>query len=125
MVKVWAEKEMRNLKRLSSAGIFAPEVLEVRENVLVISFLGDDQGWYVRRLPCGPQYLKLLVILRASPRLKDAEIPESDVQSLYLELVIDVRRMYHTCRLVHADLSEYNILYASRHHTLNNRIPSC
>lgn len=45
MVKMWAEKEMRNLKRLSTAGIFSPEVLEVRENVLVIGFLGDDQGW--------------------------------------------------------------------------------
>lgn len=48
---------------------------------------------------------------RASPRLKDAEIPEADVQNLYLELVLDVRRMYHDCHLVHADLSEYNILY--------------
>lgn len=47
MVKMWAEKEMRNLKRLSAAGIFSPEVLEVRENVLVLGFLGDDQGWYV------------------------------------------------------------------------------
>lgn len=47
---------------------------------------------------------------RASPRLKDADIPEDDIQSLYLELVIDVRKMYHNCRLVHADLSEYNIL---------------
>ncbi|KAF8319707.1 RIO1-domain-containing protein [Clavulina sp. PMI_390] len=96
MVKMWAEKEMRNLKRLTTAGIYAPEVLEVRENVLVIGFLGDEQGW-------------------ASPRLKDAEIPESDVQSLYLELVIDVRRMYHLCHLVHADLSEYNILYHQSH----------
>lgn len=45
MVKMWAEKEMRNLKRLSNAGVFAPEVLEVRDNVLVIGFLGDDEGW--------------------------------------------------------------------------------
>jgi RIO kinase 1 len=47
MVKMWAEKEMRNLKRLSNAGIYAPEVYEVRENVLVISFLGDNEGWFV------------------------------------------------------------------------------
>lgn len=45
MVKMWAEKEMRNLKRLKSNGIRAPDVYEVRENVLVIGFLGDEQGW--------------------------------------------------------------------------------
>lgn len=59
MVKMWAEKEMRNLKRLSNAGIFAPEVYEVRENVLVISFLGDNEGWFVYGSFClverGPQ----------------------------------------------------------------------
>lgn len=47
MVRVWAEKEMRNLKRLVSAGIRCPEPIEVRENVLVMSFLGDEKGWYV------------------------------------------------------------------------------
>ncbi len=41
------EKEMRNLKRLVSAGIRCPEPIEVRENVLVMSFLGDEKGWYV------------------------------------------------------------------------------
>ena len=46
MVKLWAEKEMRNLKRLNGAGILCPEPLEVRENVLVMEFLGDKEGWY-------------------------------------------------------------------------------
>jgi RIO kinase 1 len=48
---------------------------------------------------------------RPSPRLKDAEIPESSCASLYTNLLLIVRRMYHSCKLVHADLSEYNILY--------------
>lgn len=47
MVRVWAEKEMRNLKRLHTAGIRCPEPLEVRENVLVMTFIGDADGWYV------------------------------------------------------------------------------
>jgi RIO kinase 1 len=50
---------------------------------------------------------------RPSPRLKDAEIPESSCASLYNNLLLIVRRMYHLCKLVHADLSEYNILYHS------------
>lgn len=47
MVRLWAEKEMRNLKRLVAAGIRAPDPLEVRENVLVMTFIGDKDGWYV------------------------------------------------------------------------------
>lgn len=45
MVRMWAEKEMRNLKRLRAAGIASPEVYEVRQNVLVMSFVGDADGW--------------------------------------------------------------------------------
>ncbi|CAG8466422.1 9646_t:CDS:10 [Acaulospora colombiana] len=45
MVKLWAEKEMRNLKRLWQAGIPCPEPLLLRLHVLVMSFLGDRNGW--------------------------------------------------------------------------------
>ncbi|KAH7922953.1 RIO1-domain-containing protein [Leucogyrophana mollusca] len=96
MVRLWAEKEMRNLKRLVTAGIPCPEPVEVRENVLVMKFLGDKEGW-------------------ASPRLKDADIPSVEYPSLYQELVLSIRRMFHQCKLVHADLSEYNILYHDSH----------
>ncbi|KAI0036462.1 RIO1 family-domain-containing protein [Vararia minispora EC-137] len=92
MVRLWAEKEMRNLRRLAAAGIPCPEPVEVRENVLVMTFLGDREGW-------------------ASPRLKDAELDKDAYTVLYRELVLDVRTLFHQCRLVHADLSEYNILY--------------
>ena len=48
MVRLWAEKEMRNLKRLQMAGIRCPEAIEVRENILVMAFLGDQDGWLVQ-----------------------------------------------------------------------------
>ncbi|QRW06600.1 atypical/RIO/RIO1 protein kinase [Ceratobasidium sp. AG-Ba] len=96
MVRLWAEKEMRNLKRLFIADIRCPEPIEVRENVLVMGFLGDKDGW-------------------AAPRLKDASIEPSHLPSLYAELIIVMRRLYHVCKLVHADLSEYNILYHNAH----------
>ncbi|KAG6890624.1 hypothetical protein C0995_006600 [Termitomyces sp. Mi166 len=69
MVRLWAEKEMRNLRRLVTAGIRCPDPIEVRENVLVMSFVGDKEGW-------------------ASPRLKDAEIPSDKCADLYVELVL-------------------------------------
>ncbi|CAG8586421.1 11197_t:CDS:10 [Funneliformis caledonium] len=95
MVKLWAEKEMRNLKRLWQSGIPCPEPLVLRLHVLVMSFLGDKNGW-------------------AYPRLKDAVIHSDKYPELYYQLVKNMRTMYHKCRLVHADLSEYNILYHSR-----------
>ena len=49
----------------------------------------------------------------AALRLKDAapHIKPSKWISLYLEVVKHVRTMYQTCKLVHGDLSEFNILY--------------
>lgn len=98
MVRLWAEKEARNLKRMVAAGMRAPAPVELRDHVLVMQFLGDQDGW-------------------ASPRLKDADEmitadPDPHVWTrLYRELLASVRILYHRCRLVHADLSEYNILY--------------
>ncbi|CAG8590540.1 12048_t:CDS:2, partial [Ambispora leptoticha] len=50
----------------------------------------------------------------AYPRLKDANINLDKYPELYYQLVKIMRIMYQTCHLVHADLSEYNILYHSR-----------
>ncbi|KAJ3030914.1 UNVERIFIED_CONTAM: Serine/threonine-protein kinase RIO1 [Siphonaria sp. JEL0065] len=77
MVKMWAEKEMRNLKRLVVAGIPCPEPLLLRMHVLVMGFLGDKNGW-------------------ASPRLKDAVINDSmTYKNLYIHLLKMVWKMYH------------------------------
>lgn len=96
MVKLWAEKEFRNLRRIYNAGIPCPEPLALKLHVLVMGFLGDKKGW-------------------AYPRLRDANLKGDDVdqqwQGLYVQLLGTMRRMYQVCRLVHADLSEYNILY--------------
>ena len=43
MVRVWAEKELRNLKRLQQGGILAPRVIEGTANVLVMDFIGDNE----------------------------------------------------------------------------------
>ncbi|KAK6358443.1 protein kinase rio1 [Orbilia blumenaviensis] len=100
LVKLWAEKEMRNLKRIYTVGIPSPEPLHLKLHVLFMEFLGNSEGW-------------------PSPRLKDANIAplegEADNSSayrkLYIELLCIMRKMFHVCHLVHADLSEYNILF--------------
>lgn len=50
---------------------------------------------------------------RPAPRLKDAELTSSQYSSVYDQVVRTMRTMYQECRLVHADLSEYNILYVT------------
>ncbi len=92
MVAVWAEKEIRNLKRIHQSGIPCPEPIELNEHVLVMELLGDDKG-------------------NASPKLKDAPLSPDDYPRVYEELITYMRMLYQKCRLVHADLSEYNTVY--------------
>ncbi|KAL6545069.1 hypothetical protein OROHE_009976 [Orobanche hederae] len=95
MVKIWAEKEMRNLMRLKAAGIRCPSPLHLRLHVLVMEFIGK-WGW-------------------AAPRLKDANLSRGKLRESYLEIILAMRTMYQKCKLVHGDLSEYNILYYEGH----------
>ncbi|XP_040567773.1 serine/threonine-protein kinase RIO1 [Lepeophtheirus salmonis] len=91
MVRTWAEKEMRNLTRLYNAGIPCPEPILLRSHVLLMSFIGSE-GW-------------------PAPRLHDVDISESKARELYWDLSLIVRKIYQLCKLVHGDLSEYNLLY--------------
>ncbi|GAB4860443.1 hypothetical protein Ancab_035603 [Ancistrocladus abbreviatus] len=95
MVKTWAEKEMRNLMRLKAAGIRCPTPYLLRLHVLVMEFIGKA-GW-------------------AAPRLKDAALSLDKLQEGYVEMIVAMRTLYQKCKLVHGDLSEYNILYYEGH----------
>ncbi|CAA2988692.1 serine threonine- kinase RIO1-like [Olea europaea subsp. europaea] len=95
MVKTWAEKEMRNLMRLRAAGIRCPAPLLLRLHVLVMEFIGKA-GW-------------------AAPRLKDAALSLDKLREGYVEMIVAMRTLYQKCKLVHGDLSEYNILYFEGH----------
>jgi RIO kinase 1 len=93
MVKTWAEKEMRNLKRMVKEGIPAPEPILLKSHVLLMSFIGSKNGI-------------------AAPRLKDAIFKdEIEIFNAYSQILKNLWRLYHSCKLVHADLSEYNLLY--------------
>ncbi len=94
MVKLWAEKELRNLRRLEAANIPCPRAIVLRNHVLVMQFIGEDG--------------------QAARRLKDAEISADRYTDMYNQCVHLMRTMYQVCRLVHADLSEYNMLYKDK-----------
>lgn len=93
MVKVWAEKEFRNLGRLRAAQIPSPKPILLKSHTLLMSFIGSSDG-------------------RAAPRLKNAEFSDpTELKRVYYDLVATVWKLYNRCKLVHADLSEYNLLY--------------
>jgi RIO kinase 1 len=92
MVRTWAEKEMRNLARIHETGIKCPEPILLRSHVLVMDFIGDKNGL-------------------AASLLKDVQMNDSMARQLYLECVLLIRRLYKDAKLVHADLSEFNLLF--------------
>ena len=89
LVNIWVRKELRNLKRLRKHGIRVPQPMFSLKNVLVMEFIGDEES--------------------ASPRLKDIKIEEP--QEVFNELLETLAIIWQTCDLVHADFSEYNILW--------------
>ncbi|CAB4253757.1 similar to Saccharomyces cerevisiae YOR119C RIO1 Essential serine kinase involved in cell cycle progression and processing of the 20S pre- rRNA into mature 18S rRNA [Maudiozyma barnettii] len=93
MIKIWAEKEFRNLKRIYQAGVIpVPKPIEVKNNVLVMQFLNRGDGF-------------------ASPRLRDYPYKDrEEIYYYYYNMIADIRLLYQVCQLVHADLSEYNTL---------------
>jgi len=93
MVQLWADKEFRNLHRLHNAFVPCPRPMYVRQNVLLMSLIGGDGA--------------------AAPRLKNYKFDGADRQAIYvcyLQIIKLMRVMFWKCNLIHADLSEYNIL---------------
>ncbi len=90
VVRAWCSKEYSNLVRAHEAGVRVPRPVAFRENVLVMEFV--DSG--VRGVP--------------APLIKDC--PPDDPDAAYREVKEFIRRAYLRAGLVHADLSEYNIM---------------
>uniref|UniRef100_A0A182IVQ1 Inhibitor of growth protein n=1 Tax=Anopheles atroparvus TaxID=41427 RepID=A0A182IVQ1_ANOAO len=91
VINMWAEKELRNLNRIKRVGIPCPDVVALKKNVLVMSFVGEN--------------------LVPAPKLKEALLSEAQLIVAYEEIVQIMHTLYKEARLVHADLSEYNILW--------------
>lgn len=91
LVKLWAEKEMANLIRMHRVGLPCPAVLAYKKHVLVMSFIGRDG------IP--------------APKLKEMRLSPAALDDCFAQCQQAMVTMYTQCRLVHGDLSEYNMLY--------------
>ena len=88
LIYTWAQKEFKNLRRAKEAGVNVPEPLVVQKNVLIMNFIGKDG-------------------IRA-PLLKEVKV--EDPEKILKQLLTYYKRLYKKAGLVHADLSEYNIM---------------
>jgi len=93
VIHMWAEKELHNLVKMAKGGIRVPEAVVLKKHVLVMSFIGAEG--------------------KPAPKLKDAadRMSEKSMQDAMEQVVEMMVQLYNVCHLVHADLSEYNILW--------------
>lgn len=96
IIKAWVRREFKNLETAFEHGVSVPAPYAYRENVLVMEFIGEDS--------------------KPAPLLKDC-MPE-DPRRFADELLDTLSRLYFRAKLVHADLSEYNILVRENHPVL-------
>jgi RIO kinase 1 len=88
LIYTWAQKEFRNLQQAFYAKVRVPEPIAVKDNVLVMEFIGEKG-------------------VRA-PSLKE-QLPKKP-SKVYDQILKYLARLYSEAKLVHGDLSEYNIM---------------
>lgn len=91
IIHMWAEKEMHNLSRMRAAGLPCPDVVLLKKHILVMAFIGKEG--------------------RPAPKLREAALSTAQIDLAYTQCVSMMQKLYNDCQLVHADLSEYNILW--------------
>ena len=88
VVLAWVKKEYANLGRAKRAGVRVPEPIASERNVLVMEYIGDEDG-RAKRL---------------------GEVHVENPQIAYEVLSEYMRRLY-AAGIVHGDLSEYNVVF--------------
>ncbi len=97
IIFAWTRKEFSNLKRARKAGVPVPEPYSFDRNILIMEFLGEGAAPF--------------------PQIREVDLP--DPEASYREIVGFVETLFSRARLVHGDLSEYNILYGDRPYVID------
>ncbi|MDD1734778.1 MAG: serine protein kinase RIO [Methanothrix sp.] len=91
IVSAWTRKEFRNLSRAEEVGIPVPHPIAMKENILVMDLIAVEG--------------------QVAPTLKDMNLEQEEARAIYEQIVHYISLLYNRAQLVHADLSEFNILY--------------
>ncbi|GFE54077.1 atypical RIO RIO1 kinase [Babesia ovis] len=93
MVAQWAEKEFRNLRRIVLSGIYCPAPIALRDHILVMDLILDGD--------------------EVAPKLENlGACPLIEWQTIYVQTVCIMRILFQECKLIHGDLSSFNMLYS-------------
>ncbi|MGQ4892304.1 MAG: serine protein kinase RIO [Candidatus Njordarchaeia archaeon] len=97
----WARREFKNLKLAFRAGVSVPEPITVHRNIVVMEFIGEEG------VP--------------APLLRDADLEEiGDIDKFFKAIIDDIDKLYKKAKLVHADLSPFNILlWKGKHYIID------
>jgi RIO kinase 1 len=88
LIFAWAQKEFKNLELATRAKVRVPRPMAVRNNVLIMEFIGENG--------------------EGAPSLKEKS--PKNPKKVYEDLMTFLERLYRKAELVHGDLSEYNIM---------------
>jgi len=92
IIFAWVQREYRNILVSRQAGVRVPTPIFNKANILLEEFIGDGKV--------------------AAPQLKDADFDtKEEVQECFDEVIVQMKLMWEKAKLVHGDLSEFNILY--------------
>jgi RIO kinase 1 len=91
IVSAWARKEFRNLTRAEEVGVAVPHPIAIKENILVMDLIGKGEN--------------------IAPPLKDVKLEKKEAKRIFEKIADYISVLYNHAQLVHADLSEFNILY--------------
>ncbi|WP_254521542.1 serine/threonine-protein kinase Rio1 [Natrinema caseinilyticum] len=88
VVLAWTRKELANLERAKAAGVRVPEPIAAERNVLVMEYIGNEDG--------------------RAKRLGEVHI--ENPRTAY-EVMREYMRRLYSAGLIHGDLSEYNVVF--------------
>ncbi|KAM0688524.1 Serine/threonine-protein kinase rio1 [Conglomerata obtusa] len=157
LIKLWAEKEVRNLKRMANCGIKCPVPIYLKKNILIMTLITansemtdnfEDDDMNIDKLSIitndfhehescdknetviekkithdgienkinniklnGKKNFIGVKSIEAAPLLKDFLSADYDI--LYDQCLVIIEDLYKKCGLIHADLSEYNLLVSN------------
>jgi RIO kinase 1 len=91
IISAWTRKEFRNLKRAEEVGVRVPHPITTRENILIMELISQMDN--------------------PAPQIRDVNFDLDEARRIFDKLCDYISRLYNQADLVHADFSEFNVLY--------------
>jgi len=90
LIYTWALKEYKNLEEALRAGVRVPRPIKAHRNILVMEFIGEEG------VP--------------APLLKECTLSMEEAKEIFEEVLNFIKLLYTKAEIVHADLSEFNMM---------------